>query len=354
MDKNPFVRKCFVAGIILLFVGTCIIPAMAQTPEKSLPPSRGNWLYVGGNGPGNYTKIQDAINASSDGDTVFVYQNSSPYYQFFDIDKSISLIGENKNTTIIDAQQKRTVIHILADKVLLTGFTIQNGSKTHDPRSDGIWIYHSSNVVVTGNILRNSFTGIVDLLSFHSTISKNIIINNSLGIDSEGSYSIIQNNTIVHQQAFGIQFSKGHVRIEGNTISGSYQPDNSWGILGRESSGNFIIGNNVSNYYEGISIQLTSFFNIISQNNIRDNKRYGVHLDTSAFNIITKNNFIGNYQNAWFVLSFRNHWMQNYWDDWAGKGPERIEGLIGNSEKPIQWVNFDWFPAKTLYVIGGR
>jgi len=55
--------KSLVIGIILLFVGTCIIPAMAQTTEKQ--SSRGTWLYVGGCGPGNYTKIQDAFDNTS-------------------------------------------------------------------------------------------------------------------------------------------------------------------------------------------------------------------------------------------------------------------------------------------------
>jgi parallel beta-helix repeat protein len=354
MDINPLNRKCLVVEIILLFIGTCIIPAIAQDIEKPPAASRENWLYVGGNGPGNYTKIQDAINASSDGDTIFVYDDSSPYYQFFDVDKSISLIGENKNTTIIDSQQKRNVIHILADKVLLTGFTIQTGSKNSDSESDGVWIYRASNVVVTGNILRDSFTGIVDLLSSHSTISNNIVVNNTIGIDSVGSTSIIQNNTVLNQIVIGIDFQKGFgVQIKGNTISYAYQQDISWGISGRNTAGNIITGNNISHYNIGISIIYNSLFNIISQNNIMDNNRYGINLDTSSFNIITKNNFINNYQNAWFVVSFRNHWIHNYWDDWDGKGPERINGLIGTLEKPVQWINFDWIPVKEPYIIGG-
>jgi len=35
MDKYPSIRKCLVVGIILLFVGTCIIPSTAQEAEKS-------------------------------------------------------------------------------------------------------------------------------------------------------------------------------------------------------------------------------------------------------------------------------------------------------------------------------
>jgi len=68
--RQSLVHKGLAVGIILLFIGTCIIPSTAQDTEKpSQSTSRGNWLYVGGSGPGNYTKIQDAINDSFDGDT---------------------------------------------------------------------------------------------------------------------------------------------------------------------------------------------------------------------------------------------------------------------------------------------
>ena len=95
-------RKWLAIGIILLFVGVTIAPAMAQVNEKFQSTTRGNWLYVGGSGPGNYTRIQDAIDNACDGDTVFVYDDSSPYYEKIFIDKSIHVLGENKNTTVID------------------------------------------------------------------------------------------------------------------------------------------------------------------------------------------------------------------------------------------------------------
>jgi hypothetical protein len=93
--------------------------------------SKGNWLYVGGSGPGNYTRIQDAIDNASDGDTVYVY--AGIYLGNIVINVSIDLIGENKNTTIIDEnpdiddpQLIEANIYIFADSVTITGFTIQN------------------------------------------------------------------------------------------------------------------------------------------------------------------------------------------------------------------------------------
>ena len=62
MQTNSLLRKGFAVGIILLFIGTCIIPSNAQDTEKQSSTSRGSWLYVGGSGPGNYKSIQSAIN----------------------------------------------------------------------------------------------------------------------------------------------------------------------------------------------------------------------------------------------------------------------------------------------------
>ena len=92
-------RKWLAIGIILLFVATAIIPAIAQTTEKSQSTSRGNWLYVGGSGPGNYSSIQDAINASSNGDTVFVY--TGMYHENVIVNKTITLWGRTKTRLLL-------------------------------------------------------------------------------------------------------------------------------------------------------------------------------------------------------------------------------------------------------------
>jgi len=86
-------KKFMTVGIVLLFIGTCIIPGIAQKIEKSYEQSsESNWLYVGGTGPGNYSTIQAAIYASKDGDTIFVFDDKSPYVESIVIDKSIQLL----------------------------------------------------------------------------------------------------------------------------------------------------------------------------------------------------------------------------------------------------------------------
>ena len=106
--RNNWFRKGLVIGIIVLFIGMSINSSTGRRVEmKSTTQTlRGNTLYVGGIGPGNYTTIQNAIDNASDGDTVFVYAYSSPYYENVLVNRSINLIGEDKNTTIIDGSDK--------------------------------------------------------------------------------------------------------------------------------------------------------------------------------------------------------------------------------------------------------
>ena len=152
-------KKILIIGILFLFLGTCITPTIAtDNIKKSYNPiSSGNTLYVGGSGEGNYTNIQDAIDNASDGDTVFVYDESSPYNERLKIKKSINLIGENRETTIIDGGgTNSSVVQVLIDWVNISGFTIQNSGDY----GAGVYINSTRYINIIGNIILNNWEGI--------------------------------------------------------------------------------------------------------------------------------------------------------------------------------------------------
>ena len=125
-------------------------------------------FYVGGTGPRNYTFIQAAIDEVRSGDTVFVYAGT--YYENIVLTKTITLIGESRDTTIIDGSESwDDVVSITSNNVNITGFTIANG------HSDGIDVRSEDVTIIGNNISTNGWDGIS--LRF----SKNIIIkdNNS-------------------------------------------------------------------------------------------------------------------------------------------------------------------------------
>jgi parallel beta-helix repeat protein len=137
-------------------------------------------LYVGGSGSGNYSTIQNAIDNATASDTVFVYDDSSPYSENIVINKSLNLVGEDKNTTIIDGSGTGDVILISADKTNIKGFTIRNGGSS----CSGISLAdHSDYNVITANIIiSNKWDGISLHHSSNNTISYNIFSDNSDGI----------------------------------------------------------------------------------------------------------------------------------------------------------------------------
>ena len=87
--KKKSLSKVIAGFIIVLFVLMNIVSSNAVRVEKEQSLTfDGNILYVGGSGPNNYTAIQSAIDDAINGDTVFVYDDSSPYREVILLNKS--------------------------------------------------------------------------------------------------------------------------------------------------------------------------------------------------------------------------------------------------------------------------
>jgi nitrous oxidase accessory protein len=378
-------RKCLTVGIILLFVGTCIIPAIAQDTEKTQPTSRSNWLYVGGSGPGNYTKIQDAIDNASDGDTVFVYDDSSPYLESVKINKSISLKGENPETTVISGNESFDTIDFQMDNINLTGFTIKNGhyaitnsvvnisnctvfNNIIDDNDRGIRFGDCFNLTITNNNFFENYFALVIKKSHQIIVSLNTIKFNFEGIEMEGNENVtISLNTIELNSDIGIClyqypstiFIPNNYQVFKNTIKNNYEA-----IYNDQESGIFR-DNVIESNHVGINFQYSSK-TVISKNLIKNNS-VGVTIHDGSHNEIIMNNFLQNERGAAFFyhlkIGFRrpqNVFRQNYWDTNTSLGPKSIKGQLEFNVGfyhtiliRIPWFCFDWFPAKEPYDIPG-
>jgi nitrous oxidase accessory protein NosD len=93
------------------------------------------------NVPDSYPTIQEAITAASAGDTINVSRRSgeaqSVYSEKLVIDKQVTLVGESRETVIIDGTGTGTVIRIQADNVEIRGFTIRNGGSMAEANTAG-------------------------------------------------------------------------------------------------------------------------------------------------------------------------------------------------------------------------
>jgi len=104
-----------------------------------------------GYGYNYFRKIQDGIDAVSLSGSVYV--SNGVYYENLDINKPVSLIGEDKDTVTIIGDQSRDVIKIY-DEATITGFTIKNSGNSGDDA--GIKIYSQMNVIKDNNIYENN------------------------------------------------------------------------------------------------------------------------------------------------------------------------------------------------------
>jgi parallel beta-helix repeat protein len=242
----------------------------------------------------HFDKIQDGIDAVIESRTVYVYNGT--YYENIAINKTINLIGEDRNKTIIDANGVGDVIEINSNNVTINGLTLQNSG--HRWGNAGIDIRSSYNTIV-GNRISNNQDGIFFGESSRNNIIYNIISNNKGGIYFEWDSS---NNNIIKGNKIISSFYSG-IKLYGssnNTVAYNYVNSNgATGItLSYSCYNNTIIGNNISNNWDGIALWISSN-NIIIGNNIYSNKDAGIDLNTHCKNnsitgnIITSNHHHG-------------------------------------------------------------
>ena len=148
-----------------------------------------NILYVGHSRfIEGYKNISDAIDIADDGDTIFVHPGI--YYETFSINKSINLIGGNRNNTIIECQEEECGILVSVDYVNISGFTIQNSTigiylkssnnlienNTFQDNLNAVFIKDVSNNNVCSNIFKSNTEGVYLYNSTSNNISKNLIM----------------------------------------------------------------------------------------------------------------------------------------------------------------------------------
>ena len=145
------------------------------------------------NVPQDFPTIQKAINNATNGDTIQV--NPGVYNENIIINKTLTLTGENKTTTIIDANQNGPAIQVTADNVTITGFTIKNGNQNQSSIGAAILLTSVAKATITGNIIETNQYGISIKNSNNTHITDNIIKNNTVGIQIAQNSN---NNTLYH------------------------------------------------------------------------------------------------------------------------------------------------------------
>jgi len=305
----------------------------------------------------NYTTITEAVEASEtlSGDTIFV--ESGVYDESVSVGKQLHLVGENRDTTIIDGNLANEVLWLFQN-VSVTNFTIRHGlygirmqvgstilpqyggNKVISNRIEGalycgIILEKASNNTIIDNIITdNLLSGIHLSGSTNNTMTNNVVFDNGHGIDLYGNCrgNVLRNNTIFdNAYNFGLIWygdtfnwflgEKGRPNTvndidASNTVNG--KPIYCWtnrsneqipsdaGFVWLTDCDNITVRNlNLSYNIEGVMLAGTT--NTLIYNNSITRNAYGVHLSLFSYNNTFVNNTLRDNDNGVYLGEFASN-----------------------------------------------
>jgi len=381
-----------VSGIMLtlLLIGMLTLAFNIQ-PVKAEPRT---WI-VDDDGPADFHTIQEAINAASDNDTIFV--KSGKYYENLVINKKVALFGESKDTTEIEgvvlSPVWESVISIRVDDVEMANFTVTNGGH-------GIYLGAKRSIVTDCVVYENHF-GLTISSSSQNLLRRNQLFNNSYNLLVLGGWSIndfmqdIDTSNFVNGKPVYYLVNEDNLSINPTTfpnigylgvinstnvqIANLSLSRNGDGLLIAFSPDTLVENVEAIHNYHGISLMCSPRTTVkccnfsyndlgiflyysddvnIKENNISHNDE-GIFLMCSNYDVIYHNNFVENYRyyQARVDQSYNCDWNDgypsggNYWSDYVGvdvkSGPNQdLSGSdsIGDTPYVIDEHNTDYYP----------
>lgn len=166
----------------------------------------------------DYTSIQTAINAASNGDTILVA--AGIYNENVIVNKSVNLTGAGADVTIVKASGPDSNVFFVSTQngVNISGFTVTGGTGgIHPLYSAGIILSRTNNTNVSNNNVSNNFYGIYLFSAINTNLSNNHVNSNNYGIYIMlSSKNIITNNTIASNNIYGLSCGYSNNTIYNN------------------------------------------------------------------------------------------------------------------------------------------
>lgn len=141
------------------------------------PTAVSDEITVDDDGNAEYTTIQDAIDASTDGDTICVWDGI--YHEKIEIWKKLSVIGNGSENTFIDGGGEDYVVSIRGNYINFSGFTVYGSGD--DWNHAGINVWYADNNTVSHNNCSNNKNGIRLQFANYNNITNNNCSNNIVG-----------------------------------------------------------------------------------------------------------------------------------------------------------------------------
>jgi parallel beta-helix repeat protein len=264
----------------------------------------------------NYSSIQEAINNATEASTIYVSKGF--YSEHLLINKSITLVGEDKYTTIIDGSSTGTIIHVAADNVSVSDFTVERPGCSCEGYY-GIQIENNSeHISLTNNEVISDSVGVKttraqNVIIAHNDFSQNYVL--SMSISDCSTILVTDNNMTGYLEGVEIADSNNIV-FSSNILSGS-----SNGVKVENSSDCTFYGND---FWQGV---------------------WGISLVQSNSNLIFGNNFKGNFLDVASHNS-KDSWSNggegNFWSNYTGVDAD-LDG-IGDTPYVVDANNTDYCP----------
>jgi thermitase len=273
--------------------------------------------------PSDFPTIQKAINEAYPGYTIQVAPGT--YREHLVIDRSIALVGEDPDTTIIDGNGTKSVIIVASEQgnVSVSGFTVRhsgwygsgillecsNNNITENVITNndwGIWLIGSVNNTIVGNTISSSSgDGMFLQDSGGNLVRNNWMTNNAWNLDVSGSTvsdyvqdidtsNIVDGKPVyywVNQHDMTVPADAGYVAVVNSTgisVQNLNLTNNGQGVLFAGTSNSTISNMRVSGNVAGVDL-VESGDNFICGNRVIDNL-FGIWLYSHCNANIIKNN----------------------------------------------------------------
>lgn len=188
--------KTAALSLIILVVAELAMTTNTLATTITISNNNDNTLVVDRDGQGDYKTIQEAINNAQSGFTIYV--NEGEYCEIIEISKTISLVGGDKDSTLINpiSEKNKYAVRLGAPGAKIQGFSIKNGApglytnavRITSPNTEirdcniydtpvGIVVWTSDNIIENCNFWGCKDEGIALIGSSYSDCNNNRIMN---------------------------------------------------------------------------------------------------------------------------------------------------------------------------------